>query len=172
MMIDPEDQPMNPATLAAYQAVFGAIADGRHREAARVLHGLEPGHLAELHVICGAVQTMAEAELRRRDPEERFAAAVARVDSDPRERQRIADINSMVGAEDIIYEEAVAAVARGDKDAALKLLRWCAPLGIGESPRMLAVALEDMGKMAEARVWYARAARDGDAPEGSETGDA
>jgi hypothetical protein len=164
-MIGAEDH--DPAVLLAYQAAFAAVADGRNREAAQVLRDLGPEQLDELHVICGDVQTTAEAELRRRDPEERFAAAAARVDADPRERQRIADINSLVGAADVIYEKAVAAAARGDKDAALKLLRWCAPQGIGESARMLANALEDMGKMAEARVWYARAARDGDVPEGS-----
>jgi hypothetical protein len=169
-MIGAEDH--DPAVLLAYQAAFAAVADGRNWEAAQVLRDLGPEQLDELHVICGDVQTTTEAELRRHDPAVvatfQSTPAASRVDSDPRERQRIADIAALAVAEDIIYEQAVAAVARGDKDAALKLLRWCAPLGIGESPRLLANALEDMGKMAEARVWYARAARDGDASEESE----
>jgi hypothetical protein len=162
----------NPAAGWPYLEVFADIADGRNRTAALMLRGLTPANLTELHVICGDVRTLVEAEQRRRGPDVAFAAAMARVDADPRERQRINDIASLTDAEDVIYAEAVAATARGDKDAALKLLRWCAPLGVGDSPRLLANALEDMGKMAEARVWYARvwyarAARDGDLPEGS-----
>jgi hypothetical protein len=146
----------------SYQDAFAAIMTGRNAVAARVLHDLTPEQLAELHVICRDVQTMVEAAMYRRDPAERFAAACARVDADPRERQRIADIASLTDAETIIYREAVAASARGDKDAALKLLRWCAPLGIGESAWLLAVALEDAGRLLEAIPWYSRAASDGD----------
>jgi hypothetical protein len=62
--------PLNPATLGAYQAAFAAIADGWNRKAARLLRDLSPERLAELHVICGDVQIMVEAEQRRRAGEQ------------------------------------------------------------------------------------------------------
>lgn len=155
-------RPLHPAILSAYQAVFTAIADGWNRNAAEVVRALNLEHLAELHVICGDVRIMVEAEQRRRGADVAFAAAAARVDADPRERQRIADITGLVEAEDIIYAEALAATARGDRDTALKLLRWCAPLAIGESAWLLAVALEDAGRLLEAIPWYSCAASDGD----------
>jgi hypothetical protein len=55
--------------LAAYQAVFGAVTDGRNRAAALVLRDLSPENLTELHVICGDVQVMVKAEQRRRAEE-------------------------------------------------------------------------------------------------------
>jgi len=51
----------------AYQAVFAAITDGKNREAALVLRDLSPENLTELHVICGDVQIMVEADQRRRE---------------------------------------------------------------------------------------------------------
>jgi hypothetical protein len=82
----------------------------------------------------------------------------SRVDADPREARRIADITDLIEAEDIIYGQAVAATSRGDRDTAVKLLRWCAREGIGESPRMLAAAMEDAaGDLDGALIWYARA---------------
>lgn len=55
--------------VSAYQAVFAAIAIGANRDAAQGLRGLNAGQLAELTVICGDVQIMAEAEQRRREDE-------------------------------------------------------------------------------------------------------
>lgn len=149
---------------AAFAAVFTAIADGFNRDAAQALRELDAGQLAELIVICGDVATMTAAEQRARGGQaEGFAAACARADADPRERQRVRDIADLIEAEDIIYGEAVAATGRGDRGSALKLLRWCARTGIGESAWLLAVALEGAGDLAEALSWYARAAGDGDA---------
>jgi len=146
----------------ACQAVFAAILDGRNRVAAQTLRHLNPEQLAELHVICGDMRTLVEAEQRRRGPDAAFAAACARVDSDPRERQRITDIADLTEAGDVIYAEALAAGLRGDRDSAIGLLRWCAPQGIGESAWLLAVALEDAGRLLEAIPWYSCAASDGD----------
>ena len=62
-----QPDPLTEAAAAhAYHAVFAAIAYGKNRMAAQVLRDLEPEHLAELHVICGDVQVMVEAEQRRR----------------------------------------------------------------------------------------------------------
>lgn len=59
-------------TVSAYAAVFTAIAVGGNRDAARLLRDLSPENLAELHVICGDVQIMVEADQRRREePEDR-----------------------------------------------------------------------------------------------------
>jgi CBS domain-containing protein len=91
-----------------------------------------------------------------------FTEACRRVDSDPRERQRIRDIVGLIDADDVIYGQAVAAVDRGDLDTAVPLLRHCAATGIGESAWLLAGALEELGSVAEAADWYARAADDGD----------
>lgn len=61
-------EPLNQlARGRAYQAVFAAIADGKNREAALVLRDLSPENLTELHVICGDVQIMVEADRRRRE---------------------------------------------------------------------------------------------------------
>jgi hypothetical protein len=155
--------PLTEAAAAhACQAVFAAIAYGRQQMGAQVLRDLEPEHLAGLHVICGDVQIMVEAEQRRRGADVAFAAASARADAGSRERRRIADIASLTEAEDIIYGQALAATARGDRDSAVKLLRWCARTGIGESAWLLAVALEDAGRLLEAIPWYQCAASDGD----------
>jgi len=163
MMNDPEDPPLNPALLHAYKTVLAAVADGRNRDAARALRDtLNLEHLAELHVICGDVRVMVEAEQRRRGADVAFAAARARVDADPRERQRIADIADLTEAGDVLYAEALAAGLRGDRDGAIGLLTWCARQGIGESAWLLAVALEDAGRLLEAIPWYSCAASDGD----------
>lgn len=91
-----------------------------------------------------------------------FAAAVARVDSDPREQRRIQDIADLAEAGDLIYAQALAATARGDRDTAVELLRWSARAGIGESAWLLAEELEHAGEHDEADTWYAAAAADGD----------
>lgn len=90
-----------------------------------------------------------------------FNEACKRVDIDPRERRRIRDIADLVDADDLIYGQALAAIDRGDHDAALPLLRRCAATGIGESAWLLAIVLEELGKP-EAILWYARAASEGD----------
>ena len=154
--------PPDPADADAYKAVFAAITDGWNRKAAQVLRGLDPENLHELHVICGDVRVMVEAEQRRRGADVAFAAARARVDADPRERQRIADIADLTEAGDVLYAEALAAGLRGDRDGAIGLLTWCARQGIGESAWLLAVALEDAGRLLEAIPWYSCAASDGD----------
>jgi hypothetical protein len=61
----------SPATITAYQSVFGAIANGRQLIAAQVLKGLADGDLIELQVICQDVQTMIGADQRRRVDEKR-----------------------------------------------------------------------------------------------------
>lgn len=209
-----DDKPpvtLTPEARMAYVAVFEAITDGRNRDAAMALRGLDDARLEELAVICGDVRTMAEAMLsvnrgslgtpaarriraradkdavaealrraavseeapdgnvldeideavagvtdahiegRLRETLRRagyaaspeavrdFTAACERVDSDPRERQRIQDIADLTEAGDLIYGQALAALRRGDRDAALPLLRWSDGAGIGESDRLLAV---------------------------------
>ena len=90
-----------------------------------------------------------------------FNEACKRVDTDPRERQRIRDIANLVDADDLIYGQALAAIDRGDHDAAVPLLRRCAAAGIGESAWLLATVLDELGEP-EAVKWYLRAAREGD----------
>jgi CBS domain-containing protein len=94
--------------------------------------------------------------------EQGFAAACERADSDPREQRRIRDITDLIEAEDVIYDQALAALDRGDHAAAVPLLRRSADAEIGDSAWFLAVALEKGGNLAEALTWYARAAEDGD----------
>ena len=91
-----------------------------------------------------------------------FAEACRRVDTDQREKQRIRDIIDLVDAEDALYDQAVAALGRGDHDTAVALLRRAAEKRIGDAAWLLAVALDERGEMAEAVTWYRRAARDGD----------
>ena len=91
-----------------------------------------------------------------------FAEACRRVDTDPREKQRIRDIIDLVDAEDALYDQAVAALGRGDHDTAVALLRRAAEKRIGDAAWLLAVALDERGETAEAITWYRRAARDGD----------
>jgi len=91
-----------------------------------------------------------------------FAEACQRADEDPREQQRVRDINDLVDAEDAIYAQAVAAIGRGDLEAAVPLLRATAEAGIGDSAWMLAGVLEKLGRHQEALLWYRRAAIDGD----------
>ena len=86
-----------------------------------------------------------------------FNEACKRVDTDPRERQRIRDIADLVDADDLIYGQALAAIDRGDHDAAVPLLRRCAAAGIGESAWLLATVLDELGEP-EAVKWYLRAA--------------
>ncbi len=91
-----------------------------------------------------------------------FAEACRRVDTDPREKQRIRDIIDLVDVEDALYDQAVAALGRGDHDTAVALLRRAAEKRIGDAAWLLAVALDESGETAEAITWYRRAARDGD----------
>jgi CBS domain-containing protein/tetratricopeptide (TPR) repeat protein len=91
-----------------------------------------------------------------------FADACRQVDDNPRERRRIRDIADLIDAEDALYEEAVAAVKRGDQDRALPLLRRAAQAGIGEAAWLLAGLLEERGETTEAITWYQQAAADGD----------
>jgi tetratricopeptide (TPR) repeat protein len=91
-----------------------------------------------------------------------FAEACRRVDTDPREKQRIRDIADLVDAEDALYDRAVAALGCGDHDTAVPLLRRAAQQAIGDVAWLLAVALDERGETAEAITWYERAARDGD----------
>lgn len=181
---------MTPAARLAYGAVFGAIMDGWNRKAALVLHGLDAAQLDEvavaldeLSVICGDARAFTEAERRRRtgapEPatlitglaeseaavpadEQAFADACARYDASPREQQRIRDATDLIAAEDFIHGQALAALERGDREAAVPLLRWCAEAEVGESAWILAEALEAAGEHAEADTWYARAAAAGD----------
>lgn len=74
-----------------------------------------------------------------------FTAACQRLDNDPREKQRIHDITDLLEAEDVIYDQALAAVERKDPAAALPLLRRCAAAGIGDSVSLLAAVLEELG---------------------------
>jgi CBS domain-containing protein len=91
-----------------------------------------------------------------------FAEARRKADEDPRERQRIRDIADLVDAEDAVYAQAVAAVDRGDLDAAEPLLRMSAEAGIGDAAWLLGGVLEKRGRIGEALVWYRRAAVEGD----------
>ena len=91
-----------------------------------------------------------------------FAEACRRVDTDPREKHRIRDITDLVDAEDALYDQAVAALGRGDHDTAVALLRRAAERKIGDAAWLLAVALDERGETVEAITWYRRAARDGD----------
>ena len=91
-----------------------------------------------------------------------FAAACRRVDKDPRERQRIADIANLIDTEDAIYTQALSALGRGEQDTALPLLQQAAEAGIGEAAWSLARSLEEQGRTQESLTWYRRAAADGD----------
>ena len=93
---------------------------------------------------------------------EEFAAACRRVDKDPRERQRIADIANLIDTEDAIYTQALSALGRGERDTALPLLQQAAEAGIGEAAWLLARSLEEQGRTQESLTWYRRAAADGD----------
>ena len=93
---------------------------------------------------------------------EEFAAACRRVDKDPRERQRIADIANLIDTEDAIYTQALSALGRGEQDTALPLLQQAAEAGIGEAAWLLAGWLEEQGRTQESLIWYRRAAADGD----------
>ena len=91
-----------------------------------------------------------------------FAEACRRVDTDPREKQRIRGITDLVDAEVALYDQAVAALGCGDHDTAVALLRRAAEQRIGDAAWLLAVELDEHGETAEAITWYRRAARDGD----------
>lgn len=91
-----------------------------------------------------------------------FAEACEQADDDSFEQQRINDIADLLDAEEAIYDDALAALSRGDQDAALPLLRQCAEAGTGEAPWLLAQVLADLGYPGEAIIWYERAADDGD----------
>jgi hypothetical protein len=93
---------------------------------------------------------------------EEFAAACRRVDKDPRERQRIADIAHLLDTEDAIYTQALSALGRGEQDTALPLLQQAAEAGIGEAAWLLARGLEEQGQAQESLTWYRRAAAAGD----------
>jgi len=93
---------------------------------------------------------------------EEFAAACRRVDKDPRERQRIADIANLIDTEDAIYTQALSALGRGEHATALPLLQQAAEAGIGEAAWLLARRLEEQGHTQESLTWYRRAAADGD----------
>ena len=93
---------------------------------------------------------------------EEFAAACRRVDKDPRERQRIADIANLIDTEDAIYTQALSALGRGERDTALPLLQQAAEAGIGEAAWLLARGLEEQRRPQESLTWYRRAAADGD----------
>src|SRR5580765_4708399 len=64
MGTDEKPGTLTPAARLAYVAAFEAITDGRNRDAAMALRGLDDAQLEELAVICGDVRTMAEAALR------------------------------------------------------------------------------------------------------------
>jgi hypothetical protein len=93
---------------------------------------------------------------------EEFAAACRRVDQDPRERQRLADIAHLIDTEDAIYTQALSALGRSEHDTALPLLQRAAEAGIGEAAWLLAGQLEEQGQTQESLTWYRRAAADGD----------
>ena len=91
-----------------------------------------------------------------------FAAACWRADHDPREGRRIRDIAALLDAENTIYDQAVAALDRGDTATARPLLELAAEADVGEAAWLLASLLEGDGQDAEALTWYQRAADDGD----------
>jgi CRP-like cAMP-binding protein len=91
-----------------------------------------------------------------------FIALCRRHDEDPREQQRIRDIDAAITADETCYSLAEAALERGDADAALGLLQPAAESGVGEARWLLASLLEETGDSAEAISWYQRAAADGD----------
>lgn len=90
-----------------------------------------------------------------------FTEACARVDSDPREQQRVRDIADLAETEDLLYDQAVAAAEAGDHERALPLLRRCAEAGVGEADWYLATVLDAL-EDPEASQWYERAAAEGD----------
>lgn len=94
------------------------------------------------------IDQLAETDHTRADEQaiRDFNEACKRVDTDPRERRRIRDIVDLGDADDLIYGQALAAIDRGDHDAAFPLLRRCAATGIGESAWLLATVLEELGK--------------------------
>jgi len=67
-----------------------------------------------------------------------FVAACRRVDSDPKERQRIRDLANAIEEEDAAYRRATAALEEGDIATAVPLLRQASRLGIGEAHDLLA----------------------------------
>jgi hypothetical protein len=93
---------------------------------------------------------------------EEFTAACRRVDQDPRERQRIADMANLIDAEDAIYRHALSALRLGEQNTALPLLQQAAEAGIGEAAWLLARQLEVQGQAQESLTWYQHAAADGD----------
>ena len=105
-----------------------------------------------------AADTRADHDQAIRD----FTEICRRHDESPREQQRIRDIADLIEAEDAIYDQALAALDRGDHDTAVLLLRQAAEMGIGEAAWRLAVLLEEAGDTYEAVNWYRRAAEDGD----------
>jgi len=107
-------------------------------------------------------EAIAAAAERREQILDEYAAACRRVDECARERQRIHDIVDLIEAEDALYDQAIAALDRGDHDQALPLLRRTAQAGIGEAAWLLAGLLEERGDRAEAITWYQQAADDGD----------
>ncbi|MEV5409856.1 CBS domain-containing protein [Thermopolyspora sp. NPDC052614] len=68
--------------------------------------------------------------------------------ADPRERHRISDLADLLDAEDVLYEQAVAAMERGDLATAETLLRQCVRLGIPAAEDLL----EDVGQQRESEV--------------------
>jgi DNA-directed RNA polymerase specialized sigma24 family protein len=99
----------------------------------------------------------AEAELR-----EDFLRACRQADENPTEWQRIDDIADLLDAEEECYQQALAAIRRGDWNTAVTLLRQCAEAGTGESAWLLAQLLDYVGEVAEAKIWYQRARDEGD----------
>ncbi|MBO0822933.1 MAG: CBS domain-containing protein [Actinobacteria bacterium] len=63
--------------------------------------------------------------------------AVDRWSTDPGERRRIRDLGDLLDAETALYEQATAALERGDRDTAEALLRTCAGMGIGDAQELL-----------------------------------
>jgi hypothetical protein len=107
--------------------------------------------------LAGAPNASADDKLR-----EDFTLICRRVDESPAEQQRINDIADLLDAEEYLYDQALAAVGRGDQDTAAALLRRCAEAGAGESAWLLAQLLEDAGSTREAMTWYQRARDEGD----------
>jgi hypothetical protein len=68
-----------------------------------------------------------------------FIAASRRVDSDPKEQQRIRDLADSLEAEDAAYQRALTALDEGNIATAEPLLSRAASLGIGEASELLAV---------------------------------